>query len=262
MICAVRAEWTKFRTVSSTAWLVVAVAVLTAGLSAAVTGTVNTNLCPSPSECLEDTTKLSLSGIWAGQLLVAVLAVLAVTSEYAHRTVGTTLAAVPRRLRIYSAKGIVVLSSVVVAGAAGVGGSLLAGRAILPANGFTEVNGYPPLSVADGPTLRAAAGTVLYLGLIALFSMGVGAVIRDTAVSLTVVLSVLFVVPLLAGFVTDPEWHERLQRFSPATAGQAIQSTIGLEELPIAPWPGLGVLALYAFGVAALGGTLFVRRDA
>jgi ABC-2 type transport system permease protein len=132
----------------------------------------------------------------------------------------------------------------------------------LPANGFTEANGYPPLSVGDGPTLRAAVGTVLYLGLIALFSLGVGALIRDTAVSLTVVLSVLFVAPLFAEFVSDPEWYERLQRLSPASAGQAIQATVGLDELPIAPWPGLGVLALYAFGAALLGAVVFARRDA
>jgi len=262
MIDAVRAEWTKLWTVPSTAWLIVATAALTAGLSAAITGTVNTNLCPSPSECLEDTTKLSLSGVWAGQMVVAVVAVLAVTNEYAHRTVDATLAAIPRRLRAYSAKGTVVLAPVVLTSAVGVAGSLLAAHAILPVNGFTEANGYPTLSIGDGPTLRAAVGTVLYLGLIALFSFGVAALVRDTAVSLTVVLAVLFVVPLLTEFVSDPEWYERLQRLSPASAGQAIQATMGIDELPIAPWPGLGVLALYASAAALSGAVAFARRDA
>ncbi|MEZ0077168.1 hypothetical protein [Planotetraspora sp. GP83] len=47
-------------------------------------------------------------------------------------------------------------------------GSVLAGRLILPGNGFTPAHGYPPLALADGPTLRAAAGSVLYLALIRL----------------------------------------------------------------------------------------------
>lgn len=259
---AVRAEWTKFRTVPALLWLVVTVAVVTAATGAAITGTVHTGLCPSPSECLEDTTKLSLSGVWAGQLVVAVVAVLVMTDEYAHRTIGATLAAVPRRLHAYIAKGAVALAPVVLAGAAGVAGSYFAARAILPGNGFTAANGYAALSIDDGATLRAVVGSVLYLGLIAAFSFGIATLLRDTAVSLTVVLSILFVVPLLAGFVTDPDWARLVQRLSPASAGQAILATVGVDELPIAPWPGLGVLASYALGAAALGAAVFARRDA
>lgn len=259
---AIWAEWTKFRTVHSSAWLLVALAALTAGLSATITGTVSTNLCPTPSQCLEDTTKLSLAGIWAGQLVVAVIAVLAVTNEYTHRTMSLTLLAVPQRLRAYVAKCLVVLGPVVVASVVGVAGSLLAARQILPANGFTEANGYDALSIGDDPTLRAAVGTVLYLVLIALLSLGVGTLIRDTAVSLTAVLAVLFVVPMLAEFVSDPQWYEWVQRLSPASAGQAIQVTMGIDEMPIAPWPGLGILALWAVGAAAAGAATLFRRDA
>jgi ABC-2 type transport system permease protein len=78
-------------------------------------------------------------------------------------------------------KAAVVTATVLAAGAVGVVGSLTAGRALLPGNGFTDANGYPPLSLTDGPTLRAALGTVLYLGLVALLSLGVGMILRDTA---------------------------------------------------------------------------------
>jgi ABC-2 type transport system permease protein len=62
--------------------------------------------------------------------------------------------------------------------------------------------------------------------------------------------------------VTDPQWHERLQKLAPMTAGLAIQATKGLDQLPIRPWAGLGVLAAYAGAAMLLGAALFKLRDA
>ena len=256
------AEWTKLRTVPSTAWLLLAAIALTVAVSALATASVNTSHCPSPTECFEDTTKLSLTGVWLGQAAVVVLAVLAMTNEYGTRMIQTTLAANPRRVTVLLTKGAVVTAGVLVAGMLGVIGSLVAGRTILPGNGFTEANGYPPLSLADEPTLRAAVGTVLYLGLVALISLGVGTIVRDTAGAITAVLSLLYLFPLIAQFVSDPEWYERLQKLAPMTAGLAIQTTTGLDRLPIGPWAGLGVLAAYAGGAMLLGCIVFTIRDA
>jgi ABC-2 type transport system permease protein len=255
-------EWTKLRTVPSTAWLVVAVVASTVTLSAMVTAAINTGQCPTPTECFEDTTKLALTGVWIGQAIVVVLAVLAVTNEYGTRMIRTTLAATPRRATVLLTKAAVVTGTVLAAAALGVAGSLIAGRAILPGNGFTVANGYSPLSLADGPTLRATAGTVVYFGLIALLSFGIGTIIRDTAAAITATLSLLFIFPIIAAFVSDPIWYERLQKFAPMSAGLAIQATENLDQTVIGPWAGLGVLAAYA-GAALLGGTiLFKIRDA
>jgi ABC-2 type transport system permease protein len=133
---------------------------------------------------------------------------------------------------------------------------------LLPGNGFSAANGYPPLSLANGSTARAAAGTVLYLVLIALLSLGIGTAVRDTAGAIITVLSLLYIFPIIAGFVTDPQWHERLEKFAPMTAGLSIQATTNLDRLAIGPWPGLGVLAGYATGAMLLGLLVFMRRDA
>ena len=69
---------------------------------------------------------------------------------------------------------------------------MLAGRLILPGHGFTATRGYPPLSLADGPVLRAACGSVLYLALIALLSLGVATAVRDSAVAIGLVLGLLY----------------------------------------------------------------------
>ena len=259
---AVQAEWTKLRTVPSLPWLLAVAVGLTVLGSAGALASVDTSQCPAPSECFEDTTKLSLTGIWLGQAAVVVLGVLAMGSEYGTGTIGSTLAATPSRHLVLLAKAVAVSAVALVAGVLGVLGSLAAGRAILPGNGFTSANGYEPLSLADGPTLRAAAGTVLYLGLVALLSLGVATAVRDTAGAITGVLLLLYAFPIVAGLVSDPAWQRRLARYGPMEAGLSIQNTTRLDDLPIAPWPGLGVLATYA-GVALLSGLLlFQVRDA
>src|SRR4029453_17637316 len=122
-------------------------------------------------------------GVWLGQVVVVVLAVLVVATEYGDRLIHTTLTAVPRRMHVLAAKATVAAGGALGTGVLGVLGSVLVARIILPRNGFSRANGYPPLSLADGPTLRAAVGTVLYLMLVGLLALGVAAVVRDAASS-------------------------------------------------------------------------------
>jgi ABC-2 type transport system permease protein len=254
------AEWTKLRTVSGTAWLLIAVVTLTVAVGAAAAAATK---CDPSLGCSADTTKLSLTGIYLGQAAVAILAVLAVSNEYSTGMIRVTLAAMPRRLAMLAAKGAIVGALVVMAGTVAVAGSLLAGRLILPGNGFTVANGFPALSLAHGPTLRAACGSVLYLALIALFSLGIAAAVRDSAVSSGLSLGVLYVPPILvATKVTNPVWLHRLERYTPTNAGLTVQATTGLRSLAITPWAGLGVLAVWAAGALLLGGFLLRLRDA
>ena len=62
--------------------------------------------------------------------------------------------------------------------------------------------------------------------------------------------------------VTDPDWQRHLQQIGPMTAGLAIQTTINLDDLPISPWAGLGVLAAWAAAALLAGGLLLRARDA
>ena len=239
---AVHAEWTKLRTVSGPSWLLLAAAALTVGLSAAAASAMT---CPVRG-CVVDVTKVSLTGVQLGQAVIAVLAVLVVSNEYSTGMIRSTLAAMPRRATVLAAKAVVVTGAVLAAGTVAALGSVLAGRLILPGRGFTTAQGYPPLSLADGPTLRAVGGSVLYLALIGLLSLGIATLVRDSAAAVGVVLGLLYLFPILTSIVTDPDWERRLRQISPSGAGLAIQNTIGLQSLPISPWSGLGVLAVWA----------------
>jgi ABC-2 type transport system permease protein len=254
------AEWTKLRTVPGTTWLLAGVVVATVGVSAAA---VAATKCASGLGCPADTTKLSLTGVYLGQAVVAILAVLAVGNEYSTGMIRVTLAAMPRRLTVLAAKAVIVGTLALVGGAIAIGGSLLAGRLILPGNGFATAHGYTALSLAHGPTLRAACGSVLYLALIAMLSLGIATAVRDSAVSIGLSLGVLYLPPILIALtVTNPVWLHRLQRYTPMTAGLTIQNTTGLHGLPITPWAGLGVLALWAAAALLIGGLLLRARDA
>ena len=258
MPAAVRAEWIKLRTMSDPGWLLLACAVVTITVSSAVAAVEK---CSSAS-CAVDTTKVSLTGVQVGQAAVAVLAVMVIGGEYATGMVRVTLAAVPRRSVMLAAKAAAVAGVTAAAGIIAVLGSLLAGRIFLPGNGFTAAHCFMPLSAGNGPTLRAAAGSVLYLVLVALFSLGVATAVRDTATAIATVLGLMYVVHGVSSLVLGPTWQLRVDRVAPMNAGLAIQSTTNLSKLAIGPWAGLGVLAAWA-AAALLAGWLLLRlRDA
>jgi ABC-2 type transport system permease protein len=183
--------------------------------------------------------------------------VLAISGEYSTGMIRTTLTAMPHRAGVLAAKATVLTGLVLAGGTVAVAGSLLAGRLILPGHGFTPARGFPLLSLADGPVLRAAAGSVLYLALIALLSLGTAAAVRDSGTAIGVVLGLLYLFPIVAQ-VVNPHWYRHLQQIGPMPAGLAIQATTGLRSLPVSPWAGLGVLAAWA-AAALLAGALLLR---
>lgn len=256
MTGALRAEWTKLRTLSSTAWLLTGTVALTIAVSAAIAAATRVT-----SGRGQDPTKLSLTGVVLGQTVIALLAVLAISDEYANGMIRVSLAAVPRRSMLLAAKAASLAGLALAAGLLAVAGCLLAGRLLLPAAGLNPAHGYSLVSISHGPTLRAAAGSVIYLLLIALFSLGLATVVRDTAVSIGVVLGLLYLPPILAQLATDPLRRDVLQ-IAPMSAGLAIQATTKLHALPIAPWAGLGVLAAWALASLLIGGLVLRLRDA
>jgi ABC-2 type transport system permease protein len=254
---SLRAEWTKLRTLAGTWWLLLAVIALTAAAGTAAASAVS---CQAAG-CGQDPAKVALSGVDLSQAVVAILAVLAISGEYSTGMIRATLTAMPRRLEVLGAKAITVTGLALAAGAVGVLASVLAGWLILPGRGFTPTHGYPPLSLASGPDLRAAAGSVLYLALIALLALGIATAVRDSAVSIGLVLGLLYLFPVIASALS-PHWSRHLQQIGPMSAGLDIQATTGLPSLPLTPWQGLGVLALWAAGALLAGGLALRLRDA
>ncbi|HEV3294328.1 MAG TPA: hypothetical protein VG123_35550, partial [Streptosporangiaceae bacterium] len=195
---ALHAEWTKTRTMASTGWLLLAAIALTVAVGAAAAAGTS---CPSGVVCQVDPAKVSLTGIDLGQAVVAMVGVLAISNEYSTGMIRITLSAMPRRTVVLAAKAAVLGLQVLAAGTIAVLASVLAGRLILSGHGFTPAHGYELLSLGHGPVLRAAAGSVLYLALVALLSLGVATAVRDSAVAIGIVLGLLYLFPIVANVV-------------------------------------------------------------
>jgi ABC-2 type transport system permease protein len=261
---ALHAEWTKLRTVAGPAWLLTATVILSVTVSAAADAATRCPAGPAGPAgpaCPVDPARLSLTGIQLGQAVVAILAVLVISSEYSTGMIRVTFTALPRRITVLAAKAAVLTGLVLAAATIAVLGGVLAGRLILPGHGFTAARGFLTLSLADGTVLRAAAGSVLYLALIDLLSLGIATVVRDSAAAIGVILGLLYLFPIVA-HVVSPHWYRHLEQIGPMSAGLDIQATTGLPSLPLSPWAGLGVLAAWVAGALLAGAVALRLRDA
>jgi ABC-2 type transport system permease protein len=245
------AEWTKLRTEPAARWLLPCLVVATVLVSLLSVASAS---CKGGG-CGSDPAALSLAGVQLGQVLVVMLAVLAIGGEQGTGLLRTTFTAAPRRTVVLAAKAVLIGGLTLAAGLVAVLGCMAAGRAVLPGHGIAAP------SLTDGPTLRAAVGSALYLVLIGLLALGVAAAIRHSAPAAGAVFGLLYAVPLLAAVINNPELQRTLRRFAPMTAGLAVQATTDLDDLPIGPWAGLGVLAAWSAASLLIGGFLLHHRD-
>jgi ABC-2 type transport system permease protein len=253
---ALHAEWTKLRTVAGPAWLLAGVVALTVAVGVAAASAVQ---CQSAT-CGIDPATVSFTGIYPAQAVVAVAGVLAIGNEYSTGMIKLSLTAMPRRLTWLFAKAAVLTAPVLIVASLAVAGAALAGRLILPGHGFTPGHGYASLTSATD--FRAAAGAVLYLTLIALLSLGIAAAVRDSAAAIGLVLGLLYLFPIAAAVISNPTIDRHLRQIGPLPAGLDAQATIGVHSLPLTPWQGLGVVALWTAGALLLGALALKFRDA
>ena len=240
MTAALRAEWSKIRTLPDFALLLALTVVLTVAVSAASSAAGGNG--PDPVHA-------ALLGVQLGQAVAAIAGVQILAGEYGSGLIHPTLLAVPRRSRVLGAKAALLAGGVAAAALAALGGSALAGWLLLP-------------SLPAGGLPRAVTGSVLYLVLIALLGLGTAAVVRNTVAAVGVVLSLLYVLPVVMEMLTDPQWQRWVYRLTPSSAAQSLQTTVATSALPLGPWPALAVTAGWSIGALALGLLLLTRRDA
>lgn len=198
----------------------------------------------------------ALSGAAIGAIVAAVIGAIAIGNEYASGLIASSFAAQPRRTRVLASKAIIVGVATAVVGAAAAFVAYFATRPIQRGNGFVAP-GYPEPDLTSEPVLRAILGSGALCGLIGLLALGIGMVVRRTAIAIPVVIASMLVPALL---VVDENVARRVQGWSPF-AGFSIQHTVDRDDYYTAPWVGLAVLAAYAAGAIALGVVVTRRRD-
>jgi hypothetical protein len=246
----IRSEWTKLWSVKSTLWTLFAVFGLTIALSALISAaTVSSDNAMIEAE---DPTIVSLAGLDAGQLAIVVFGVMFISSEYATRSIRTSLIANPRRLRFLGAKALVLAVVALVVGVLTSFASFTLGQSILASESLN-------VSLSDPGVLRAVFGGGLYLAGSAMFGFALGALLRSTAAGISVAVACLAVLPPLLGILPG-SWGETIHRYFTSNAGQQIVRVVQTGD-SLSPWTGYLVFSLWWMVPLALAAILIRRRD-
>jgi ABC-type transport system involved in multi-copper enzyme maturation permease subunit len=251
---ALRSEFTKIRSVRSTYWTLLALIVVTIGMGtlACVGAVTRAGEVRGPGF---DPTFRSLVGLIIGQLIIAVLGALTITSEYSTGMIRTSLTVQPRRGTLYAAKALVFGAVSLVTGLVAAFASFFIGQAILSGKHLNTTLSQPHV-------LRAVIGAGLFLAVSGLLAFGLGAVLRSTAAAVSTAIGLLFVVTILVNFLPS-SWQQDVDKWIPFNAGSQIWTVVtNPGDHMLSAWAGLGVFAAYAAVAVAAGLILFRGRDA
>jgi ABC-2 type transport system permease protein len=248
-------EWTKLRSLRSTRWSLLAAVFLTIAfpvLFAAVTSSHWGSMSPR-ERADRHPLDIALAGVNVAQLAIAVLGVLVITGEYSTGMVRASFSAVPKRLPVLWAKTSVFAAVTLVLTLPAVVIAFFASQAILSRHHLLQI------SFSHPGVARSVIGGAVYLVLVGIFALGIGALVRNTAGGIATFSGIFFVIPPLMNILPS-SWNNAITPYLPSEAGRQIflltQGDHSLSPL----WGGL-LFAAYcavALGAAAL---LLVRRD-
>ncbi|RDD88553.1 ABC transporter permease [Streptomyces parvulus] len=250
----VRSEWTKIRSVASTVWTLSLAVVVTIALGMLISALSKSEFdgMSERDQLAFDPTFISFAGTSLGQLAMIVFGVLVVGNEYSSGMIRTSLAAVPRRGRFLFSKIAVATALAFVVAMITSFATFFLGQAML---------GDLKASIGDPGVLRAVIGGGLYMTLIAMFSMGVAAMLRSPMLSLGILMPFFFLISNILGNVPATE---KVGRFLPDQAGSRIMQVVTPvdDDVPYGPWGGLGIMVLWVIVSLAGGYLVLKRRDA
>lgn len=238
-----RSELIKVATVRSTWWSVIIVAVLTIGISIAITTAVD--------EQFPNIIMAVVSPVQLTMLLAGILGVISVTGEYSTGMVRSTFTANPVRGSVLVAKAIVLGALMFVVALVTF---LIAAVAITPlASARGLVVEWSDPSMAILPILSASAAMALF----ALLGVGLGFLLRSGAGAIAVTVGILFVLPVILSLVTmllnGIEWIQNLSLYMPSSAVQnailpieGVGLTAGEAWLMLVAWPAIALLGGWA----------------
>lgn len=251
-----RSEWTKFTSLRSTMWTLLATFVVTVGFSALISWGTSSNMdqLSAQDRATFDPTNNSLAGIAFGQLAIAVLGVLVISGEYSTGGIKATFTAVPQRVKVLLAKAFVLAGAALVVGVATSFVAFYVGQ-IFFAQQHIEAH------LGDPHVLRAVIGGGLYILGSGMFGSALGALLRHTAGAVTAAVALLLVVPPLTNLLPGA-WGDAITKYFTSNAGQQISAVIPQDTKSLSAWPGYAVFTIEWVVIAVAAAALVRRRDA
>jgi ABC-2 type transport system permease protein len=264
----VRSEWIKLRSLRSTIWSYIILVVLALGMALLMSLSYISGGGPaaeadpaglSSEAQAELLIQASTFGAYFGQLVVAVLGVLVISGEYSTGMIRSTLSAVPTRLPALAAKAVVLFAVTFVMATISAVGAFFAASAVFAGSDITA-------NLLDADVILPLLGSALYLGLVALFAIGVGTMLRSGAGGIATVVGVLLVVPLVLQMI-PADWVQDVLPYVLSTAGVGMFSDSsgagGPSAAEVTPfWENLLIVLAWVGASLAGAAVLLKRRDA
>jgi len=257
-----RSEWIKLRSLRSTVWSYVLVLVLSAGLALALSLTLVGDLGQgAPASGASEAAQVELFvqsstfGVFLTQLVVAVLGVLVISGEYSTGMVRSTFTAVPKRLPVLAAKAAVLFAATFLVGVVAAIGGFAVATLVYAGSDLSA-------SLVDPDVFLPMLGSALYLALLAVFALGVGAMVRSGAGGIGIVLALILVVPTVLQMI-PADWAQSMAPYLLSTAGTnmfASEEMSGTSTLT--SWQDLLVVLGWVAASGAGAAALLAKRDA
>ncbi|MGO4299988.1 ABC transporter permease subunit [Leifsonia sp. RAF41] len=262
----VRSEWIKLRTLRSTFWTLISVVVLVVGIASLVAFVIpdKTTFVDRVSaaqrvaveaQAAHFASTAATAGLTFASLVIAVLGVLVMSGEFSTGMIRSSFTAVPRRFPVFAAKALVLFVVAFIAGLVSSAASWGVAVPILTAKGYTG-------DLYSSDTLWAVLGAATYLALVAVFALGVGAILKSTAGGVAGALGVLLVLPIIASVVsgrTQTQWVADAEHYLISNAGSGMS---GLANGTLEPWANVVTVLVWAAVSFVVGAVLLQRRDA
>jgi len=249
-------EFTKFRSLRSTMWTLLAAVVLMIGIGAlfsAVTASQYHTFNWAEKAAFNPVTT-SLNGVIFAVVAFGVLGVLVTGGEYSTGMIRSSLTAVPRRLPVLWGKVAVFAGSIFSVSLVASFISFFLGQALLSSHHLGV-----PVTAHDA--LRSVIGAALYMTVAGLIGLALGVLLRNTAAGIATFAAVFFVIPLLAALL-PASISDHLAQYMPSNAGGVIWGGAAYVPDALAPWTGFALLCGYAAVLIGAGAWRLRRSDA
>ena len=249
MIALIRSEWLKLRTVRSNITMACFAVVLPLAITLLTTAFIGI-------DSVDDRTVSSvLSGSGSlSVLLFGIIGVLAITQEYSQGTIRLTLAATPRRSRVYLAKGIVltIFAGGLTAFVVFVGNSV--GEAILDSRGALG-------KLSNDKMGQAYLAMIVLSIVVSLLGMAIGTLTRNPPSAVTVLILWPLLLESLIGGLLSVAISDEIFKWMPFQTGM---NALRLEDsdMDFGRWASVGYFSLWILGLSLFAHTVFKRRDA
>jgi ABC-2 type transport system permease protein len=251
-----RSEFTKFRSLRSTAYTLLTAVVLMIGIGAlfsAVTASQYQTFSAAERASFNPVTT-SLSGVMFAVVAFGVLGVLVTSGEYSTGMIRSSLTAVPRRLPVLWGKLAVFAGVIFPVSLIASFFSFFLGQALLNSQ-------HIGVSISAPGALRSVIGAALYITVAGMIGVSLGALFRNTAAGIATFAGVFFVIPPLASLLPFSV-SSHLAPYLPSNAGAALWG--GAQNVPnaLAPWTGFALLCGYAVVLITAAAWRLRRSDA